>query len=392
MYSGLFECFEKNNWNPTGIPTITKLTDRIAKEYPLNWVVVCKTEMESEIVSNKFAKFTFNNLNINIVPYRNFISIGRLNKLINDILTFRYLYRFARDKRYIFYCDRSNIIIAALLKVINKAPVVIRILGLYPDQKLLATKTGFKILSPFTYLAYRVPYNFAICTQDGSGIEFYLNRLLNGATKREILLNGVEKDWISNSRRTNNRITLLFVGKLIEDKGIMELIEAVQNLKEDNYNFILNIVGMGCLKERIKEIIVKEKLSKYIKLIGSVKQENIHRYYDNADIYISLNKLGNLSNTVLEAMVMRKCVIMLQKDENTYTDVFTEQFIPEHIVVRIDRKNIVTDLTGKLEDLIGNPDKIKAYSKSIARFAKDVLWSWDDRVDYEIKLLNQVAK
>ena len=392
MYSGLFECFKQNNWNPTGIPTITKLADRIAQEYPLNWVVVCKTKKESEVVRNAFAKFSFNNLNISIIPYRNFISVGRFNNVINDILTFRYVSRFAPDERCIFYCDRSNIIIAALLRVINKASVVIRILGLYPDQKLLATKLGSKIRSPFTYLAYRVRYNFAICTQDGSGIEFYLDRLLNDATKRKVLLNGVSRYKISNSRITNNNISLLFVGKLIEDKGVMELIDAIQSLKEKQHNFILNIVGKGPLEEKLKESIVKKKLDNYIKLIGSVKQEDIHRHYDNADIYISLNKLGNLSNTVLEAMAMNKCVVMLQKDENTYTDIFTEQFIPEYIVIRIDRKNIVADLTEKLEDLIGNPDKIKAYSKSIARFAKDFLWSWDDRVEYEINLLNQVEK
>jgi len=390
MYSGLFECFRKNNWNPTGIPTITKLADRIAQNYLLNWVIVCKTEQESEIVNNNFAKFAFNNFNISIIPYRRFISIGRINNFINDILAFKYIFMFARVEKSIFYCDRSNIIIAALIKIITHASVVIRILGLYPDQKRLTLKTSAKILSPFTFLAYKVPYDLAICTQDGSGIEFYLDRLINTGTKRKILLNGVKKHRISNSKISDNKTSLLFVGKLIDDKGIIELIDAIYELKKKTSNFILNIVGKGHLEERINKIIIKENLNSHIKLIGSVKQEDIHEYYDNADIYISLNKLGNLSNTVLEAMAMNKCIIMLQKYETTYTDMFTEQLIPEDAVIRIDRNKIVGDLTAKLEEMISNPDKINAYSKRMRNFADKFLWSWDERIDYEINLINQI--
>ena len=390
MYSGLFECFKKNNWNPTGIPTIIKLADRIAKNYLFNWVIVCKTEQESEIVNNNFAEFSFNNFNISIIPYRRFISIGRFNNFFNDIIAFIYIFKLARVKKSIFYCDRSNIIIAALIKIITHASVVIRILGLYPDQKRLALKTSAKILSPFTFLAYKVPYDFAICTQDGSGIEFYLDRLLNTGTKRKILLNGVKKHIISGSKIYDKKTSLLFVGKLIEDKGIIELIDVIYELKMKNANFILNVVGTGHLEERIKKIIIKENLNSHIKLIGSVKQEDIHQYYENADIYISLNKLGNLSNTVLEAMAMNKCIVMLQKDKNTYTDIFTEWLIPEDTVIRIDRNKIVKDLTAKLEDMISNPNKINAYSKRMKKFADEFLWSWDERIDYEINLLNQI--
>jgi len=390
MYSGLFECFRKNNWNPTGIPTITKLAEKIAQNDPFKWFVVCKTEQESEIVGNTFAEFSFKNINISIIPYRRIINIGRFNNFINDILAFKYIFKFARVKKSIFYCDRSNIIIAALLKTIGRVSVVIRILGLYPDQKKLTLKTSSKILSLFTFLAYKVPYDLAICTQDGSGIEFYLDRLLNTGTKSKILLNGVKRDKISDSKTSDNKISLLFVGKLIEDKGIIELIDAICELKKKKSNFTLNILGKGHLEKRVKKIIIKENLNNHIKLIGSVKHEDIYKYYENADIYISLNKLGNLSNTVLEAMAMNKCIIMLQKDENTYTDMFTEQLIPEDTIIRIDRNNIVDDLTAKLEDMISNPEKINAYSKRMKNFADKFLWTWDERIDYEINLINQI--
>jgi len=390
MYSGLFECFRKNDWDPTGIPTITKLAEKIAQNNPFKWFIVCKTQQESEIVQNTFAEFSFQNLNISIIPYKGFTSIGRFNNFINDILAFKYIFKFARGKKNIFYCDRSNIIIAALLKTISRVSVVIRILGLYPDQKRLTMKISSKILSPFIFLAYKVPYDLAICTQDGSGIEFYLHRLLNNGTNRKILLNGVKKHETLNPKTNDNKISFLFVGKLIDDKGIIELIDAIYELKKKKTNFILNVVGKGHLEERIRKKIIKENLISHIKLIGSVKHDDIHQYYENADIYISLNKLGNLSNTVLEAMAMNKCIVMLQKDENTHTDMFTEQLIPADTVIRIDKKNIAKELTVKLEEMISNPFNINEYRNRVKKFAGEFLWSWDERIDYEIKLLNQI--
>lgn len=392
MYSGLFESFTKNKWNPTGIPTITKLADRISQNYPFLWIIVCKTEQESEIVKNAFTEFSFSSLAIRIIPYRRFSRIGRLSNFINDILAFKYIYRFARIKNGLFYCDRSNIIIAALVKMITRVPVVIRLLGLYPDQKQLAQNIHTKFLSPLIYFAYKVPYDYAICTQDGSGIEFYLNRLLNHSTNRKILLNGVKKYRKANSKRPENTISLLFVGKLIEDKGVLELIDVIRKLKKLNSNIILRIVGKGHLEERIRETILTEDLNKQINLIGSVKQAEIHEYYADADIYISLNKLGNLSNTVLEAMAMHKCIVMLQKDERTYTDISTERLIPKGTVIRINRTNIVKDLTKKLEDLISNPAQISIYSERMRKFANEFLWSWDARIDFEINLLNKIVK
>ncbi len=391
MYSGLFESFKENKWIPTGIPTIVKLADKLSQDYLFEWNVVCKTKQESTIIKNVFSQFDFGNITINVIPYRNFIRIGRVNNFFNDLLTFRHIRKTSQTSQTIFYCDRSNIIIAALLKLFTKAAVVIRILGVYPDQKLLAMSFWAKILSPFLFFAYKIPYSFAIGTQDGSGIECYLDNLLNLKTKREILLNGVKKNKENIIKKPNNKITFLFVGKLIEEKGILELVDTVYELKKAQSDFVLNIVGKGHLEKQIRTILINKKMNDHIKLIGSVNQEEIHKYYAEADVYISLNKLGNLSNTVLEAMVMNKCIVMLGKDEKTYTDVYTEKMVPAKAVFRIDRNNIVEDLTEKLEMMVLDPDLVKTYSERMGEFADEFLWTWDERINHEINVLKQVS-
>jgi glycosyltransferase involved in cell wall biosynthesis len=102
--------------------------------------------------------------------------------------------------------------------------------------------------------------------------------------------------------------------------------------------------------------------------------------------------LGNLSNTVLEAMAAGNCIVMLGKEKETHTDESTERLVPDDVVIRINRQDIVNDLTDKLIDLIDNHEKINMYSERMEMFSNDFLWSWEERVKHEIELLEMVAK
>ena len=95
---------------------------------------------------------------------------------------------------------------------------------------------------------------------------------------------------------------------------------------------------------------------------------------------------------MLEAMDAGKCIVMLGKDDNDHTDESTEKFVPDEAVIRINRENIVSDLTAKLADLCENREKITMYSERMRKFANEFLWSWDERIDYEIEMLYKVAK
>lgn len=395
MFSGLYESIRSSNWEPSGIPTIVKLAEQITAKAPLYWFIICKTEKESSVVGNKLRQITFENgITAHIIPYRNFMKSVRTNVLINNAFAIIYLFKtLKRLKDKLFYCDRSNILIAALIKILYGGPVVIRILGLYPDQKALASRRLFRLLNPMTYLAYKRKYDLAICTEDGSGVAFYIDNILNRDTRRLILLNGVDK-LTDRPRKKNHSgdIVFLFVGAMTDQKGILELIEAFSKLKKHNYPFRLKIVGKGELASKVVSLIRERDIERHTEMVGAVSLKRINEVYLKSDVYISLNKLGSLSNTVLEAMAAGKCIVMLDKDEETHTDESTGKLVPNDVVIRIDRNNIVDDLTQKLADLIENPAKITVYSERMTSFADKFLWSWDERISYEISLLEKIAE
>lgn len=395
MFSGLFESIQNNEWAPTGIPTITKLVEQLSSEYSVHWIVSCKNEIESQIVDHKICDFTFENFTMRVIPYKQYVASGKFNLFVNSLVTFSHCRKLsAAIQPKFFYCDRSNILTAALLKRLFDAPVFVRILGVYPDQKMLALRFFSKFVSFLTYLSYKTKFDLVVCTQDGSGVEFFLGKLLNPKTPREILLNGVKRKkfvgTVPGFSISDGPVTLLFVGKLIEDKGIIELIEAVVLLKQKTKNFKLTVIGKGGLESLARRRVREKSLDDFVYFAGSVSQADIYDYYDQADVYISLNKLGNLSNTVLEAMTCGKCVVMLGKDEATHTDEYTEQFVPADIAIRIDRENIVENLSEQLSRLCCSRPVIKEYADKMYYFARQELWSWEERIEHEISLLTSV--
>jgi glycosyltransferase involved in cell wall biosynthesis len=105
--------------------------------------------------------------------------------------------------------------------------------------------------------------------------------------------------------------TFLFVGRLLVDKGIYELIKAFEELKKENPNVKLIIVGSP--DEGNPNPIKREELEKWIKE-GFIEwyrfQEDVRPFYCKADCVVlpSYYREG-MPRVLLEAMAMEKPII-----------------------------------------------------------------------------------
>jgi glycosyltransferase involved in cell wall biosynthesis len=68
--------------------------------------------------------------------------------------------------------------------------------------------------------------------------------------------------------------------------GIDVLVQSIKYLKFNIPDILLVIGGNGIMYEEIKKIIYKNKLKKYIYLIGRIKEKDIPFYYQAADLFI----------------------------------------------------------------------------------------------------------
>ncbi|MFQ5888716.1 MAG: glycosyltransferase family 4 protein [Gemmatimonadota bacterium] len=80
-------------------------------------------------------------------------------------------------------------------------------------------------------------------------------------------------------------LRLLFVGRLVERKGVEVLVRAMPLLPEDR-DARLTIVGEGEWEERIRAAVSALGLEKRVELTGRISGEELARRYEEADIFV----------------------------------------------------------------------------------------------------------
>jgi len=142
-----------------------------------------------------------------------------------------------------------------------------------------------------------------------------LNTLKNISKEKSFLIEGEGID-IKHFDSTlckeakKDEFTFLFVGRLLTDKGIHELIRAYEKLKKENPKVKLIIVGSP--DEGNPNSVSKGELEKWIKE-GSIKwygfQEDVRPFYCMADCVVLPSYREGVPRVLLEAMAMEKPII-----------------------------------------------------------------------------------
>ncbi len=91
---------------------------------------------------------------------------------------------------------------------------------------------------------------------------------------------------IERQPKTIKRFELLFVGRLIEQKGVMCLCEAMELLRNVGSEAHLTLVGDGEARQKVEAYIESRHLQPSISLIGWVQPNELPQYYAQADVFV----------------------------------------------------------------------------------------------------------
>lgn len=83
-----------------------------------------------------------------------------------------------------------------------------------------------------------------------------------------------------------NKVSLIFVGQLIERKGVTNLLKAVKAISKSHKNFHLSIIGSGELEPILKAYITLNQLQDIVTLKGIVSSNTITNHIERADLLI----------------------------------------------------------------------------------------------------------
>lgn len=132
--------------------------------------------------------------------------------------------------------------------------------------------------------------------------------------KNFVIYNPVSNTFFKNQSRiiTDDRPKdLIYVGRIIEDKGVFELVTVFSELINEGYDFNLTIVGEGIDKKRIESFIVRNKLTSKVDFTGEVNHDEVKTQLQKHKIMIIPSKCNEAFGIVaLEAMASGVIVLV----------------------------------------------------------------------------------
>ena len=102
-----------------------------------------------------------------------------------------------------------------------------------------------------------------------------------------------------------------------------------------------------------------------------------------------MNKLGNLSNSNLEAIRANACMIIPSPQIETGVDVVTKKLLGDAVITT--PKEQYKDLSKEIFKLLQSEEKRKKMSNLINERKQNFLWTWDERINAELALLNKIC-
>ena len=198
--------------------------------------------------------------------------------------------------------------------------------------------------------------------------------------------NGVNRPEVREAKLITDNFGLekdsyiLFLGRLVPEKGIRYLVEAFKNVKTDKKLVIAG--GSSSFNSFMKELKELAKGDDRILFTGFVQGAMLDELYSNAYIYTLPSDLEGMPLSLLEAMSYGNACLV--SDIPECTEVVEDKAI-------IFRKSNIKDLTEKLQDACDDIRKVGKLKEQAADFICDK-YNWDEVVDKTLALYGEKSR
>ena len=192
--------------------------------------------------------------------------------------------------------------------------------------------------------------------------------------------NGVNRPEIRKAELITDKFGLtkdsyiLFLGRLVPEKGIRYLVEAFKNVKTEKKLVIAG--GSSDTDSFMKELKELAKDDKRIIFTGFVQGQMLEELYSNAYIYTLPSDLEGMPLSLLEAMSYGNCCLV--SDIQECTEVVEDKAL-------IFKKSNVQDLQNKLQEACDRTENIMELKQQAADYICKK-YNWDDVVEETLKL------
>jgi 1,2-diacylglycerol 3-alpha-glucosyltransferase len=141
-----------------------------------------------------------------------------------------------------------------------------------------------------TLLKYGVKKNLYVIP---TGID--INKFKNKISKEE-------KKALLSKLNIYDKKVLVYIGRIAEEKNIEEIIKYYEKVEKENNNITLLIVGGGPYVDKLRKLTDELKLHDKVKFTGMVKPEEVCKYYQLGNAFVTSSTSETQGLTYIEAL------------------------------------------------------------------------------------------
>lgn len=187
--------------------------------------------------------------------------------------------------------------------------------------------------------------------------------------KIKVIYNGVDTKFFKPSEKTFKKkyadrfdTLLIFLGRLIAQKGLLHLIDAMAEVVKEYPKTGLLIVGRGKEKERLEKRTRKLALEKNVIFPGFIPEEQLPDLYSSADIFVLPSLWEVLPISLLEALACGAPLLVSDAGGNP-------EVVENGVNGFVFRKGNTKELVKKMRALISDSKMRKRMGRESRRIA-----------------------
>lgn len=213
------------------------------------------------------------------------------NKMIKEV----------KPDKVITYSIKPNIY-ASIICTLHKIDYYVNVQGLGTAFQ----KNGISRLVTFLYKLALKNAKVVFFENEGNANEFQIRKIIPKYKEKLLKGAGINLDKFTYQEyKEDNLVHFLFVGRIMKEKGVNELFDAMIRLKEKYDNVILDVVGF--FEDEYKEIVEDLEKKGIIKFHGF--QSDVRPYYKDAHCVVLPSYHEGMSNVLLEGSATGRIIV-----------------------------------------------------------------------------------
>lgn len=185
------------------------------------------------------------------------------------------------------------------------------------------------------------------------------------------------------SRKENNSI--LWTGRLIDWKHPDDAVEIAKRLKNDGYDFTLNIIGSGDMEDAVVNDIKQCGLSENVKVLGRMTPEQVRQQMEKSEVFLFTSDFKEGWGAVLNEAMNSGCAVCANHAAGS-----TRFMIEEGVNGYIYKNGDIDGLYEYVKKLLDNKEEKKNIQKAAYQSISN-LWNVEIATQRLFKIIEDIS-